>query len=177
MPEIERYKRQANKLNKFTFLALLAILTYSIIAIATTACFGVAVKIGVLAFAIYLIAIVPISIKSSKHRNSLVKKYYGDVSKEDCKICSHLLKNINVLRTGNYAFFAEEDMRIDSSLIKSCLSEMSKGKKVCCDLLEIVNDVYRAIETSPEKDNEENKKYNHYIEQLHDLAKRNYCDI
>lgn len=128
-----------------------------------------------------LIAVI-LSVFFDKRRLQFVRSYYGEVSAADKEKSKDLINRIAVVKNSNYYFIndddpAFEDFQFETKTLKYSLIQISKGYKVCRNHVGVYFDIQRAIESAPEKDFEENRDFNNYINELTSLLERNTSDI
>lgn len=177
MNEIEKYRKTRLLFRIFGIIFTIAVFIYLIIVIINNSSFNVDCIVAVSIFGGYTLFMVLCFVIFDKRRLRLVEKHFGKVSAEDIEKSKELSSRINVIMSGEYSFLDDGRFECYDNMLKLCLKQISKGHKVYVELVNIYFEIQKEIEKSPEKDLDENRAFNAYVNELADLFDRNKSDI
>lgn len=178
--EIKNFKRARTVFAILGCALALAVLIYVVVTVTTNPDFNTNCIIALSVFGSYTLIMLLLFTVFDLRRQCLVNKYFGKVSAADIEKSKKLLGRIECVKRYNYSFFDDlDDGRFEFSdkMLKHCLKEISKGRKVFINNVRVYFDIQSEIEKSPQKDNGENKDFNAYITELVELLDRNKSDI
>ncbi|MDE6059641.1 MAG: hypothetical protein K2G44_06365 [Clostridia bacterium] len=178
MKEIEKYKKNRLIFSGCCCVLSLIILIYFVATICVSQSFDVSCIVAVSVLGGFVLIMLALFVVFDRRRNHLVEKYFGKVSVEDAEKSKELLAKVNSVLQGHYAFlYHNSEFEFDPKILKYDLKQISKGHKVYVGRIKVWFDMQAEIENSPERDLEENKIFNAYIQALADLFERNQSDI
>ena len=175
--EINKFKRQHRLFRGLFVIFLISLFVCLVVTILNSPTFNATVIIACSIFIGSVLVGLLILIVFDHKRDSIIKKYYGTVSKEDRERAKNLLSKILIVDKNEYDFYDVLRMDEQAEIIATVLKLMTNVKKVYVGLYEPIKDIEQELINSKDSNQYNDIEYNNFIFELIPLLENNLCDI